>query len=349
MRALVRLVPHGDIAVASDLADTAADRRADHVAGLHRPSVTLADLTVRRPVRTALDVGTGCGIQALLASRHAERVVATDVNERALAFAALNARLNSADNIEFRLGSFFEPVEDETFGLVVCNPPYVISPETAYVFRDSGLGRDRVSERLVGELPGHLEEEGFGTIMVSWIAVGEEPTARPRGWLAGNGCDAWILHTGVEDPLATAAGWNAELSPDETRYGAAVDRWLGYFRDEEIEAIAYGSIILRRRSGGVNWVRDKELPNEPRERPAEHVLRLFTGPTCRSPRRRFGARRTEDRACRRSRHREPDPARRRRLVRVRRCDPRDRDPLLRRARPIHRRPPRPARRQPAAR
>ena len=182
------------------------------------------------------------------------------------------------DNIEFRLGSFFEPVEDETFGLVVCNPPYVISPETAYVFRDSGLGRDRVSERLVGELPGHLEEEGFGTIMVSWIAVGEEPTARPRGWLAGNGCDAWILHTGVEDPLATAAGWNAELSPDETRYGAAVDRWLGYFRDEEIEAIAYGSIILRRRSGGVNWVRDKELPNEPRERPAEHVLRLFTGP-----------------------------------------------------------------------
>ena len=96
VRALVRLVPHGDIAVASDLADTAADRRADHVAGLHRPSVTLADLTVRRPVRTALDVGTGCGIQALLASRHAERVVATDVNERALAFAALNARLNSA-------------------------------------------------------------------------------------------------------------------------------------------------------------------------------------------------------------------------------------------------------------
>jgi hypothetical protein len=122
-----------------------------------------------------------------------------------------------------------------------------------------------------------LEERGFGTIMVSWIADGDEPTARPRGWLAGNGCDAWILHTGVEDPLTAAAAWNAELSTDENRYGAAVDRWLGYFRDEGIEAIAYSSIILRRRGGAANWVRDKELPNEPRERPAEHVLRLFTG------------------------------------------------------------------------
>ena len=41
---------------------------------------------------SALDLGTGCGIQALLAAKHSERVVATDVNERALAFAAFNAR-----------------------------------------------------------------------------------------------------------------------------------------------------------------------------------------------------------------------------------------------------------------
>jgi Methylase of polypeptide chain release factors len=54
---------------------------------VHRPSVTLASLTVRRDVASALDVGTGCGVQALLAAKHAERVVATDINERALAFA----------------------------------------------------------------------------------------------------------------------------------------------------------------------------------------------------------------------------------------------------------------------
>ena len=78
-------------------------------------------------------------------------------------------------------GSFFEPVAGETFELVVCNPPYVISPESEYVFRDSGLGRDRVSERLVGELPGYLDEGGFGTIMVSWIQAGDDPAGRPTG------------------------------------------------------------------------------------------------------------------------------------------------------------------------
>jgi len=273
----VRLVPHGLVLVASDLPDKEGVHP-DHVAGVHRPSVTLADLTVRRDVARALDMGTGCGIQALLAAQHAERVVATDVNERALAFAELNAALNDLKNIETRAGSFFEPVEGETFELVVSNPPYVISPEIAYVFRDSGLGRDRVSERLVGELPGFLEEGAFGTIMASWIQEGDEPSTRPRAWLEGKQCDVWILHTGVEDALTTAAAWNRDLETDEERYAEAMDRWTGYFREERIDALAYGSIILRRRSGDANWVRSRELPNEPRERPSEHVERLFTGP-----------------------------------------------------------------------
>jgi hypothetical protein len=273
----VRLVPHGVVFVVSDLPDKEG-LNPDHVAGVHRPSITLADLTVRRDVARALDMGTGCGVQAVLAAQHAGHVVATDVNERALAFAELNAALNGLDNIETRAGSFFEPVEGEKFELVVSNPPYVISPETAYVFRDSGLGRDRVSERLVGELPGFLEEGAFGTIMASWIQEGDDPSVRPRSWLENKGCDAWILHTGVEDPLTTAAAWNRDLETDEERYAEAVDRWTGYFREEGIDALAYGSIILRRRSGAANWVRSRELPNEPRERPSEHVERLFTGP-----------------------------------------------------------------------
>ena len=76
----------------------------------------------------ARSIGPGCGIQALLAAKHSERVVATDVNPRALAFAAFNAALNGIDKIEFRLGDGFAPVEGESFDLIVSNPPYVISP-----------------------------------------------------------------------------------------------------------------------------------------------------------------------------------------------------------------------------
>jgi predicted O-methyltransferase YrrM len=113
VRATVKLVPHGDLLLASDRDDGSAD--ANWVAGIHPPSVTLAKLTVREPVARALDTGTGNGIQALLASRHADAVVATDVNPRALDFARLNASLNAVENLELREGSYFEPVEGERF------------------------------------------------------------------------------------------------------------------------------------------------------------------------------------------------------------------------------------------
>jgi len=273
LRGTARVVPQGDLLIASDLPDP-GEERLDHVAGVHRPSVTLADLTVRRPVERALDVGTGCGIQALLAARHARHVVATDVNERALAFAELNAALNGVENVELRAGSFFEPVAGETFGLVVSNPPYVVSPETAYLFRDSGLGRDRVSERLAGELPGVLERDGYGTITVSWIQEGDDPAARPRGWLEGSGCDAWLFHTGSDDVLETAAAWNLDREADEQAYAAAVDRWLAYYREEGIERLSYGALVLRRREGET-WFREHELPEGERHEPAAHLDRLF--------------------------------------------------------------------------
>ena len=141
------VVPHDDVLIASD--DPQGTIGGDYVPEVARASATLASLTIRKPVERALDVGTGNGIQAVLAARHAAAVVATDVSERALAFAEFNCALNGADNVELRLGSFLEPVAGERFGLVVSNPPFAISPENDLVFRDSGLGRDRVSEDLL--------------------------------------------------------------------------------------------------------------------------------------------------------------------------------------------------------
>jgi methylase of polypeptide subunit release factors len=271
LRRAVRLVPHDHLLIASDEPGTGG---ANQVPGVQRPSAMLAALTVRRPVKAALDVATGCGIQALLTAPHAERVVATDVNERALAFAAFNAALNGIENIEFRAGSFFEPAAGERFGLVVCNPPYVISPETALVFRDSGLPGDTVSAQLVGELPVHLEEEAFGTILISWVA-GEDPTLRPRAWLEGHGCDAWILHTSTDDPLKAASQWNRTVEGTPEDFAQRVDAWLEYYARLGIEAIAYGAVVMRRRSGGGTWTRMAELPASRPQAASDHLLRLF--------------------------------------------------------------------------
>ena len=67
---------------------------ADHVLGVSAASTSLAQLTVRENAGRALDLGTGCGVQALHLTTHVEQVVATDVNERALDIARINAELN---------------------------------------------------------------------------------------------------------------------------------------------------------------------------------------------------------------------------------------------------------------
>jgi release factor glutamine methyltransferase len=73
------------------------------------------------------DLGTGSGAIALaLASeRPAWRVLASDVSADALQVARGNAAALGISGVEFRLGSWFEPLRDERFELLVSNPPYI--------------------------------------------------------------------------------------------------------------------------------------------------------------------------------------------------------------------------------
>jgi hypothetical protein len=273
VRSTLKLVPHGDLLIASDR-DAEGPTSADWVAGMHPPSVTLAKLTVRPPLERALDVGTGNGIQALLASRHAESVVATDVNPRALTVAALNARLNDVTNIELRKGSYFEPVAGEQFELVTCNPPYVISPESQYAYRDSGLPGDTVSRQVVQAAPQYLREGGFAHVLISWAHPPGEWFAPLERWVEGCGCDCWLLYFGSDDPVSHAAEWLRPLKPEPDHFRAALGRWLDYLQELGIEAIAHGAVIMRRRSGR-NWLREDRVELDRLEQAGEHVLRVY--------------------------------------------------------------------------
>jgi release factor glutamine methyltransferase len=71
-----------------------------------------------------LDVGTGSGVNAILAASRAREVVAVDINPDAVAAAMANAERNGvADRIRFIHGDLFEPV-DGTFDLIVYDPPF---------------------------------------------------------------------------------------------------------------------------------------------------------------------------------------------------------------------------------
>jgi SAM-dependent methyltransferase len=280
IRAQVRLSGYDGLVLAHDRYDEQAPAlREDHVLDVNPTTVMLANLTVRRPVRTALDIGTGCGVLALLAARHSERVVAVDTNPRALNLAAFNARLNGIANVEWRQGSLFDPVEGSRFDLIVCNPPYVMSPDARYLFRDGGRRGDAMSEEIVRRMPAYLEEGGFASILCNWgLRVGEEVAAPVRRWVDGSGCDAWVLWSATQDPLTYAAMWTR--SRDRGAYDAALERWGTYFAELGFDAIGLGGVILRRRTADANWMRADKLPERPLEQGDAHIRRIFDAQDC---------------------------------------------------------------------
>jgi methylase of polypeptide subunit release factors len=270
-----RLAPIEGVLLASDGYSRGEDP-ADYVATYTPTARTCVLLTPRRPVRSALDVGTGSGIHALLAAGHADRVVATDVNERALAFARFNAAVNGFDHVEVRRGSLFEPAGEETFDLVTCNAPFVVSPESRFVFRDGALPADELSERVVAGAVDHLADDGFATLLVSWVARDpDDPDERPRAWLDGTACDAWVLGLSGGDPLDHAAGWNDYLQDEPERYAAALDEWTAYFARIDVRWITEGAVLLHRRDADEYVVRFDPLDGEALEDAAQQVERAF--------------------------------------------------------------------------
>jgi len=269
----VRVLPIGRLLVMADGYASGGDDPPDYVA-VYTPTSRLLDSVTPRPrVARALDVATGSGIHALLAAAHAEHVIATDVNARALAFTELNAALNELTNVECRAGSLFEPVAGESFDLITCNAPYVVSPERRWVYRDSGFHADGVSERVVEEAAAHLAEGGFAAVLVSWLAEDEdEPDERVVEWAERTGCDSWILSTWDSDPLSHANEWNAHLAGEELE--DALDEWVGYFEDLGVRWISEGAVLLHKRAGGGHARVDSIDPDDV-ETADEQVRRAF--------------------------------------------------------------------------
>lgn len=249
-RAALDLRPYGDDEgdwwVLSDLDARRQDR--DHVTGVGGASLTLAAATARRPVGSLLDLGTGCGVQALHAGRHARAVTASDVAPRALAMARATFALNAVD-VELVEGPWLEPVAGRRFDQIVSNPPFVPGPARVdYVYRDSGQDGDAALAALLRALPGHLEPGGVAQLLGSWLHVhGEDWPDRVRSWLPA-GVDAWIVQREVSDPALHVGTWQRDagldLASPEARTQAGA--WLDWMERERVEAVGFGFVTLRR-------------------------------------------------------------------------------------------------------
>jgi methylase of polypeptide subunit release factors len=271
-----RIVPTEGIYLTFDTFSRGESDPPGWVASFSPTAYWLASLTPRRRVERALDIGTGNGVHALLAARHARSVVATDVNPRALAFTRISAAANGIDNVETRLGSLFEPVAGETFGLITCNAPYVISPERRWQYRDGGLPGDELSRRVVTSAAEHLADDGFASVLVSWLAASpDDPDEHVQGWLDGNGCDAWILGLSGSDPVDHAAGWNEHLAVDPEAYEQVIEEWTAYFAELGAAWITEGAVVMHRRPGDRHLVRADAVDEDELEFASDQIERVF--------------------------------------------------------------------------
>jgi len=130
------------------------------------------ELVARAPLPTqtlAFDIGTGTGVlAAILARRGVKKVVATDMEQRALDCARENIdRLGLAAQVEVRRADLFP---QGLAPLIVCNPPWI--PARANTSLEHAV-YDPDSRMLKGFLMGlasHLESEGEGWLILSDLA-----------------------------------------------------------------------------------------------------------------------------------------------------------------------------------
>jgi methylase of polypeptide subunit release factors len=140
--------------------------------------------------RTAFDIGVGTGVlSAVLARRGAQRIVATDMSERALACAQDNLqRLGLQNHVELLQADLFPPGQA---ALIVCNPPWLPARPTSLLEQ---AVYDEGSQMLKGFLSGlsaHLSAGGEGWLILSDIA--EHLGLRSREDLLG-----WIEQAGLQ-------------------------------------------------------------------------------------------------------------------------------------------------------
>ncbi|MGW2091999.1 DUF7059 domain-containing protein [Promicromonospora sukumoe] len=307
VRAVVDLRPYSSVDavgdarwwLASDLGELALGGRlsTDHVLGAGGASLTLAQVTVRTPTDRVLDLGTGCGIQALHAARHAQHVVATDISHRALAFAGFNAALNRPGGVELDLrhGSMLEPVAGERFDLVVSNPPFVITPHAGaagravadaigdYEYRDGGRAGDDLVRDLILGVGDVLAPGGTAQLLANWEHRGGESwTERVGRWLDQAGLDGWIIQREVLDPAEYAETWirDGGTTPDRepAAWAAAYGAWLDDFASRDVEAVGFGIVTLRRPVSGAPTLRRlEEHTGSVRQPLGAHIARSLAG------------------------------------------------------------------------
>lgn len=220
--------------------------RPDHVLGVGQASLSLLGITPPGRTDSALDLGTGGGIQLL--ALDAERRVGTDITPRCVDFAAATAAINELE-VDLRTGSWFEPVAGEAFDRIVANPPFVIgTPEIGHSYRESGLYLDGATKLVTENVTDHLTPGGVATLLGAWVLRADADwRSRIADWIPAEGVCAWVLLRDTADPEQYVWTWLTDegADPRSEAYRESANRWLDHFATENVAGVGFGYLYLQ--------------------------------------------------------------------------------------------------------
>ena len=261
----IKILPHRGLYIAFDRPGILlTGLKENYVMGIGSSTLTLTNVTIRKHSLNTLDLGCGCGYHALLAASHSDKVYASDINGRALDFTRFNAALNGFENITCVNGSLFEPFDGQEFDLIISNPPFVISPEKRYIYRDGGMAGDELCRQIVKLAGNYMAEGGYLQMLCNWAEYDSASWTDTLGkWFESSICNAWVIRSETRNIFTYATTWIKHTEKnDSVSYQNRLENWIKYYEQLGISSIGAGIINMRKSSVKQNWFRPDEAPEK---------------------------------------------------------------------------------------
>ena len=251
--ASVALYPIRDLLIVSDRWNNPDHTPREMFPDIVYPALTKSakqfiDFTSYEPCDHFLELCAGTAPAALLASRTAKNIWATDIAERSIDFAKFNAALNGIHNVTFALGDLYQPVEGRTFDRIAAHPPYVPVLKPAEIFYGGGEVGEEIIQRIVAGLPDKLKSGGrFYCRTMGTERPGQNFENRIREWLGATHAEYDVAFFTLQsfEPRQFALEETMAKNGGREQYG----QWEKLFTKYNVRGLVLGIVIVQRIAG----------------------------------------------------------------------------------------------------
>lgn len=259
-KSLVTIIPYqslylaGDFILRLDGLSARRKKQEELVYPVSLDSVTLLEMAVCKPVISTLDLG--CGILSLIALKYSRFVIGIDINPRAVNFSQFNALFNNISNCQFICGDLYQPVENERFDLILANPPYEITLEKTFLYKDGGRYGFQILQKIVESASKHLNKGGICQIIsrIGEFAADMKETLIKK-WISDENIRFSFRELSKMDIYQYAYAISTdklildEEVVDYRKYSQSIKKLLDHFNKIYLKNVLFGIITLQKKSG----------------------------------------------------------------------------------------------------